>query len=561
MANITAMPFRSVDGDRPVSATMDARRFAQYVTNGIDNVSGTDALKVTPSLDGLSLVVAPGGAVINGYSGWLDSAETLTPSTPNANNPRIDRVIFRLNLNLDVRSFQLLLLVGTPAATPTPPSITRNDLVYDLVLADVLISAGSVIITDGSITDQRSDIDLCGHTGATISPENPITTIQYNYGAPTANTVGTIGSAYIDKSETPYAYYLCLGIDGDMYTWKRMGYMAKKLITEIITTSTTWTTPKNIVTDTDCRVMVFGGGGGGGTYGGGGGGYMNQFVGKLNNENYVVTIGSGGAGGTNGGTGGTTSFGVLVSASGGNGADSKGTGGNGGTGGGGVFYAGGDGTYGGGGGGGGYAAPGVTPGKGGNGGTFGGGGGGGATMSSGNYQNCGGSGGASVSYAGGTTTGKAGGGGAGYSGDGNATSTYVGGTGGNGKDTNFENGLDFVGSGNRGNGGAAYSSSLAGGGGGGGGYGGNGGAGGDADSTNAGGGGGGGGYGGNGGAGGRAGGGGGGGYGGNGKNGSEVYGGGGGGYGTANYGSGGNGNKNAGTAGVCIIQYYVYDLA
>ncbi len=170
MANITAMPFRSVDGDRPVSATMDARRFGQYVTNGIDNISGEDAFLVSVVENEFAVTVAPGGAVINGYSGWLDEEEKLIPNTPDATYPRIDRVVFRLNLSLDVRFFELLLLEGTPSETPEPPPITRDTLVYDLVLADIAIAAGSLILDASAITDRRADAELCGFTGARLSP-------------------------------------------------------------------------------------------------------------------------------------------------------------------------------------------------------------------------------------------------------------------------------------------------------------------------------------------------------------------------------------------------------
>lgn len=583
MASITAMPFRSVDGDRPVSATMDARRFGQYVTNGIDNVSGEDALKVSVVDGEFALSVAPGGVVINGYSGWLDAAETLIPSTPDTTYSRIDRVVFRLNLNLDVRFFQLLLLEGTPAASPVAPDITRNDLVHDLVLADVQITAGSIAIADSAITDQRADADLCGRTGTIIAPEYTPKATYEGKGSPTESTEGDIGDAYIDTSITPHGYYICLGVADGVYTWKRMGYMARKLKTEIITATTTWVKPTDIVPGTKARIMVFGGGGGGagGNYstggGGGGGGYMAEYTGELTEESYTVTIGSGGSGGTSsgssataGGTGGATSFGSLVSASGGgNGKTNAGAGGDGGTGGGsgGNGYnsvTGGKGTYGGGGGGGG--GNGYVGCGGGAGGTYGGGGGGGGAMS--DYK--GGGGGDSANYSGGSVPESAlgGSGGAGYSAAGNVASSTSGANGGAGENTVGNDNVDFSGSGTAGSGSSGASS--GGGGGGGGGYGGNGGDGGSGASNKVGGGGGGGGYGAAGGNGASsqssmAGGGGGGGYGGAGKNAAAGGGGGGGGYGAANYGSGGNGGGNsvagsAGTSGVCIIQYYVYDL-
>ena len=172
MAKITAMPFRSVDGDRPVSATMDARRFGQYVTNGIDGVSNEDAFLVEVVENEFAITVKPGGAVINGYSGWLDETATLTPNTPDLTYPRIDRVVFRLNLNLDVRFFEIVLLEGTPAQTPTPPEYVRDEFIHDLVIADVLIPAGSLTLDASAVTDHRKNPDLCGESGAKLSKTN-----------------------------------------------------------------------------------------------------------------------------------------------------------------------------------------------------------------------------------------------------------------------------------------------------------------------------------------------------------------------------------------------------
>jgi hypothetical protein len=412
--------------------------------------------------------------------------------------------------------------------------------------------------------------------------------VIYGEGAPTEATVGNVGDEYIDTSITPNGYYKCLGAADGVYIWRRVSHEGKTLITEVITSSTTWTKPATMIPNSSVRILCFGGGGGSSTYGGGGGGYMEVYNGELFEDSYVVTIGAGGAVNANGGI---TSFGDLVSASGGTSSTRISTitddydnpyttyaAGSGGTGGGGgakygtgysatvsAVYNGGNGTYGGGGGGAGYTSL-NTGGDGGNGGSYGGGGGGGvavykiAMTGSSQYDCTPGSGGDSAFYAGVTRTEltgtsskdgdeSPGGGGGGYSA---AGSNYTGGAGQN--TTSLA--LEFTGTGTAGSG------KSSGGGGGGGGYGGNGGSG-----VSSGGGGGGGGYGAKGGNANSYAGGGGGGYGGNGKdavkvttssmygNVSSYYGGGGGGYGTANYGSGGT--NSAGTAGCVVIQYYV----
>ena len=401
---------------------------------------------------------------------------------------------------------------------------------------------------------------------------------------PTADTAAPLGRQY--WNDTDKTMFVCTGIENGEYIWTSLSTQKKVLKTEIITASTDWVVPH--IAGDYVYVRCFGGGGGGGAYyqgtagGGGGGGHMAYAEIPVSSLGSVVgvIIGAGGAGGaydwqTAAGSGGVTSFGGFVSAAGGSGGSSTGVGGDGGTGGGAAGHEdtdethgnrkGGNASYGGGGGGGwGYQTSTNGSNTGGNGGTYGGGGGAGG----GHY----GSGTPSKGGTGGTY-----GGNGGYGGNRMSSAAPKPTTGGDGTDTS-NLGVDFPGTGK---GGAVYISAGGqycddGGGGGGGGYGGEGGKG-------YGGGGGGGGYGGKGGNGAgyvntsynRGGGGGGGGYGGAGKDGLEAdsystsgAGGGGGGYGISNFGSGGNGRSpyvanakgHPGTPGVCIIQYYVYEM-
>ena len=177
--------------------------------------------------------------------------------------------------------------------------------------------------------------------------------------------------------------------------------VSKVLKTETITGSTNWTVPSAINNSFDVR--IFGGGGGADEHEtGGGGGWMNNATLTLTpGTNIYITIGAGGT--SNGYTGGTSSFGTYLSANGGTVGLGSSSGGDFGSGagyrgyqfsGGGAFRSGGNGgTYGGAGGGFNEGGSGNTYGggggcrfgiseyswgaHGGNGGTYGGGGGGG----------------------------------------------------------------------------------------------------------------------------------------------------------------------------------------
>lgn len=476
--------------------------------------------------------ISDGEMLIQGRHCRIPTGETvdLTIENGTAGTKRNDLIVARYTKSEEtgVEEMNLVVIQGEPSeTTPKTPeyktgNIFNGDKLHDFLLYKVTLNDVDIVKIEPSfnvtLLSLYDTVELLKATEGN--------------GLPSPSLVGVPGAIYIDTSVTPNICYMCLGKDGSNYIWSRVlvnGYVKKEVATEIITATTTWVVPPELLRNESVLIRVFGGGGGAGTYsypGGGGGGEMAVYNDLLTEDSYDITIGNGGAKGS---AGGVTSFGSLVSASGGSpGSSTNGNGGNGGTGGGGSGRStnsggnGGSGTYGGGGGGGGFYSLDYTGGNGGSGGTYGGGGGGGGNS---------GTGGTGGTYGGNGGNGKL-----------NATGE----TGKTGTNTTSLN-VDFPGNGSGGG-----VSSTNGGGSGGGGYGGNGG------STATRGGSGGGGYGGTGGTtnGTTPGGGGGGGYGGTGGtgSGSSPYpGGGGGGYGSANYGAGGT--NSAGHSGVVIITY------
>ena len=113
---------------------------------------------------GLTVTVRPGTCFINGYTGWLESAETLTLDAAHSILNRIDLIVVRYDgVNRDI---SLKYIKGTEANPPVPPDIERTDVggsdVYDLELAQIYVSARATAITQANITDMRLDNTVCG---------------------------------------------------------------------------------------------------------------------------------------------------------------------------------------------------------------------------------------------------------------------------------------------------------------------------------------------------------------------------------------------------------------
>lgn len=103
---------------------------------------------------GMQVKVSAGQAFIQGHFYESDVVETLAIGPADATNPRIDRVIIRLDWTTSVA--QLSVLQGTPAVTPTAPALTQNSNRWEITVAQVRVNAGVATIASSDITDERN---------------------------------------------------------------------------------------------------------------------------------------------------------------------------------------------------------------------------------------------------------------------------------------------------------------------------------------------------------------------------------------------------------------------
>lgn len=112
--------------------------------------------------EGMSVIVNPGFAICNGCMKLEEKARTLVVQASSTSLDRIDTVILRLNNNEDVRSLDFYVLQGTPATNPVRPSLTQNDTIWEIGLADIFIASNTSVITNQRITDTRYETARCG---------------------------------------------------------------------------------------------------------------------------------------------------------------------------------------------------------------------------------------------------------------------------------------------------------------------------------------------------------------------------------------------------------------
>lgn len=134
--------------------------FSRFFSNGVAMDVGSGLQVVVGSA--MNVTVKPGWCCVNGTFGVETEDRTIALQGSDPTYDRIDTIVARWNRNVDARYIELYAVQGTPAPTPTRPTLTRNAAVYEIGLADVFVSAGSSAITQQRITDTRLETGRCG---------------------------------------------------------------------------------------------------------------------------------------------------------------------------------------------------------------------------------------------------------------------------------------------------------------------------------------------------------------------------------------------------------------
>lgn len=154
--------YNSENDDRVYDADSFAEWLKPFYTNGVFK----DEMQVTAN-DDMTITVAPGNAYVNGKMKHFDSAQTLTVEAAHATLARIDNVVMRRD---DAnRDFTVFIQKGAFSSEPVAPAITRENGIYDLVLAQIYVDPAAIKINQSKITDTRPDLNLCGYVASTIT--------------------------------------------------------------------------------------------------------------------------------------------------------------------------------------------------------------------------------------------------------------------------------------------------------------------------------------------------------------------------------------------------------
>lgn len=149
--------FNSVNGDRKYNAAQIGRYLQYLVSDGVYAYS-SDSLQVLAN-DGMEVQVQAGRAMLDHHFMENDAPITLTLTAGGAQD-RIDAII--MYVDMTERACGIIVKEGTPAASPTPPPMTRTDVRKEYMLASVRVIKLASSITQSNITDTRANTAVCG---------------------------------------------------------------------------------------------------------------------------------------------------------------------------------------------------------------------------------------------------------------------------------------------------------------------------------------------------------------------------------------------------------------
>ena len=177
---------------------------ALYATTGIIGSASMAVTQNSPA--GMSVRVASGWAAVVGttqanmgvYTFYNDATVTLTVTTADPTNPRIDRIVATVRDAYYTGAFNDVIyqvLAGTPAGSPTAPAVPANSI----SLATIAVGAGVTQINTANITDTRVEV-------TTNLPVGDITGVTAGTGLTGGGTSGTVTLGLANTAVTAGAY-------------------------------------------------------------------------------------------------------------------------------------------------------------------------------------------------------------------------------------------------------------------------------------------------------------------------------------------------------------------
>ncbi|WP_342550464.1 hypothetical protein MKX57_17375 [Lysinibacillus sp. FSL M8-0216] len=174
--------FNSAPGDERWHYASDfADYFGDVLSSGLLHKDGTPNLQVKVNVGTMQTYVEAGKALIQGYQYHNTTPLFLAHGLPEPNLDRIDRIVLRLDKRNNARFIRLFVKEGVSATNPVPPSLQRDQYVFELSLAQIRLTKNTSSLEPLKLVDERMKEDLCGIVYSLISVPTSVFQQQWDY--------------------------------------------------------------------------------------------------------------------------------------------------------------------------------------------------------------------------------------------------------------------------------------------------------------------------------------------------------------------------------------------
>ncbi|WP_086846733.1 hypothetical protein [Amycolatopsis kentuckyensis] len=145
-------PFDSGPGSNVTEDTWRSMMRRGVMTGVVAGVA--NEMAVFANSTGMQVFIPTGECWIEGHWGQLATQKTQPIAAAHATLARLDRVVARCDFVNNRIEYDVL--TGTPAASPTLPSLTQNTSIWEISLAQVSVAAAASTIAAGNVADLRT---------------------------------------------------------------------------------------------------------------------------------------------------------------------------------------------------------------------------------------------------------------------------------------------------------------------------------------------------------------------------------------------------------------------
>lgn len=141
--------YDSINHDRTYNARQMSEIFDGIINDGVFESIGNKFM--VSAVSGMQIKVGSGRAWFNHTWTNNDSDMPLTLDAAEPLYKRIDAIVLEVNENQDTRANSIKIIKGTPASTPSKPTLINTDGIHQHILGWITINGGATAITQANI--------------------------------------------------------------------------------------------------------------------------------------------------------------------------------------------------------------------------------------------------------------------------------------------------------------------------------------------------------------------------------------------------------------------------